>query len=142
VATRVALVSCVKKKQSSAAPARDLYLSHLFRGLRRYAESHADVWYILSAEHGLLKPDQVIEPYERTLNTMPKRDRTAWAERVRQQLLEILPANAEVTLLAGLRYREGIETFLREQGFTVSVPLEGLKIGEQLQRLKQEAVFD
>jgi hypothetical protein len=132
----------VKKKQGSAAPARDLYLSQLFRGLRRYAECHADVWYILSAEHGLLRPDQVVEPYERTLNTMPKRDRTAWAERVRQQLLEVLPTNAEVTLLAGLRYREGIETFLRERGFNVSVPLQGLKIGEQLKRLKLEVQLD
>jgi hypothetical protein len=43
MATRVALVSCVKRKRDAAAPACDLYLSPLFRGLRRYAESHADV---------------------------------------------------------------------------------------------------
>lgn len=135
--TRVALVSCVKRKRDSAAPARDLYLSQLFRGLRHYAEKHADTWYILSAEHGVLRPDQVIEPYERTLNTMPKRERLAWAARVKQQLLEVLPIGAEVILLAGLRYREEIEPFLRKQGFPVSVPLEGLTIGKQLQRLKQ-----
>ena len=103
VATRVALVSCVKQKRDSAAPACDLYLSQLFRSLRHYAETHADAWYILSAEHGVLRPDQVVEPYERTLNTMPKRERVAWAERVQQQLLELLPAGAEVILLAGLR---------------------------------------
>ncbi len=139
MATRVALVSCVKKKRDSAAPACDLYLSQLFRGLRRYAETHADAWYILSAEHGVLPPDQVVEPYERTLNTMPKCERLAWAERVGQQLLELLPSDAEVILLAGLRYREEIEPFLRERGFSVSVPLEGLKIGQQLQRLKEAA---
>jgi hypothetical protein len=139
VATRVALVSCVKQKCGSAAAARDLYLSQLFRGLRRYAESHADAWYILSAEHGVLHPEQVVEPYERTLNAMPKPERVAWAERVQKQLLDILPADAEVILLAGLRYREEIEPFLRNRGFSVSVPLEGLKIGEQLQRLKQVA---
>jgi len=139
VAIRIALVSCVKKKRSSAAPARDLYLSQLFRGLRHYAETRADAWYILSAEHGLLGPDQVIEPYERSLNTMLKRDRSAWAARVQKQLLESLPADAEIILLAGLRYREEIESFLWQQGFSVSVPLEGLKIGEQLQQLKQEA---
>ena len=135
----VALVSCVKQKRNSAAPARDLYLSQLFRGLRRYAETHADAWYILSAEHGVLHPEQVVEPYERTLNTMPKRERITWAERVQQQLIELLPADAEVILLAGLRYREEIEPFLRQRGFPVSVPLAGLKIGKQLQRLKQVA---
>jgi cytoplasmic iron level regulating protein YaaA (DUF328/UPF0246 family) len=139
LATCVALVSCVKRKRESAAPARDLYLSQLFRGLRHYAEKHADTWYILSAEHGVLHPMQVVQPYERTLNTMPKRERLAWAERVKKQLLEILPVGAEVILLAGLRYREEIEPFLRRRGFPVSVPFEGLTIGKQLQRLKQAA---
>lgn len=70
--TRVALVSCAKQKRDRAAPARDLYLSQFFHGLRMYAEKHADAWYILSAEHGVLRPEQAVEPYERTLNTMPK----------------------------------------------------------------------
>lgn len=139
MATRIALVSCVKKKRDSAAPAADLYLSQLFRGLRHYAETHADAWYILSAEHGVLRPEKIIEPYERTLNKMPKPERLAWAARVKQQLLEVLPIGAEVILLAGLRYREEIEPFLRKQGFFVSVPFEGLTIGKQLQRLKQDA---
>jgi hypothetical protein len=52
--TRVALVSCVKAKRTSAAPASDLYTSQLFRALRGYAIGHADAWYVLSAEHGLL----------------------------------------------------------------------------------------
>ncbi len=137
--TRVALVSCVKKKQDRAAPAKDLYMSQLFRGLRQYAERHADVWYILSAEHGLLRPEQVVEPYDRTLNTMPKVERVEWAERVQQQLIDFLPAGAEIILLAGLRYREEIEPYLCKHGFSVSVPLKGLKVGEQLQRLKQDS---
>ena len=41
---RVALVSCVKSKQDSPAPAGDLYTSPLFRSFRRYAEANADVW--------------------------------------------------------------------------------------------------
>jgi uncharacterized protein DUF6884 len=85
-----------------------------------------------------LRPEQVTEPYERTLNMMPKRERLEWAKRVQQQLMEILPAGAEIILLAGMRYREEIEGSLRDRGFYVSVPLEGLKIGEQLQRLKQD----
>jgi cytoplasmic iron level regulating protein YaaA (DUF328/UPF0246 family) len=132
---RIALVSCVKKKRSSAAPARDLYLSQLFLGLRDYAESHADTWYILSAEHGMLGPDDVIAPYERTLNTMSKQERVVWAGCVQKQLAEVLPTDAQIIILAGLRYRENLEPFLRKQGFRVSVPLEGLKIGEQLQWL-------
>ena len=136
---RIALVSCVKQKRSSAAPARDLYISELFRGLRRYAEARAGAWYILSAEHGLLHPDQVVAPYERTLNTMRKPERLVWASRVQRQLLEVLPASAEVILLAGARYRENLEPFLRSMGYEVSVPLAGLALGKQLQYLKEIA---
>jgi hypothetical protein len=139
VGTRIALVSCVKSKRAAASPARELYTSHLFRGLRTYAEAHADAWYILSAEHGVLRPADVIAPYEKTLTKMPKRDRVAWAARVQTQLLEILPAGAEVILLAGSRYREGIEFFLRQRGFSVWTPMEGLAFGKQLQWLNRAA---
>lgn len=38
---RVGLVGCVKTKSRRAAPARDLYLSPLFRGWRSYVEAYA-----------------------------------------------------------------------------------------------------
>jgi hypothetical protein len=135
--TRVALVSCVKTKRKSAVAAKDLYISQLFMGMRRYAEQNADAWYILSAEHGVLQPDQVIAPYERTLNTMPKRNRVAWAEQIQRQLLGLLPAGTVVVVLAGKRYREGIVSFLESYGFTVEVPMAGLKFGLQLRWLKE-----
>jgi hypothetical protein len=136
---RIALVSCVKSKQPSPAPAKDLYTSPLFRGTRAFAEANADAWYILSAEHGLLHPDQVIAPYERTLNKMGKAARQEWAERVQGQLAAVLPPRAEVIVLAGERYREGLVPFLENRGYQVSIPLEGLPFGRQLQRLKELA---
>ena len=134
--TRVALVSCVKSKQMTFAPACELYTSDLFRKMRDYARANADDWFILSAEHGLLHPDHVIAPYEKTLNRMPVRERLAWAERVKQQLLEVLPEGAEIIILAGERYREHLIPFLKQNGFLVSVPMDGLSFGRQLQFLK------
>jgi hypothetical protein len=130
-ARRVALVSCVRANRRSSAPAGDLDTSHLFRALRAYAIKHADAWYVVSAEHGLLPPDQVVAPYERSLSTMRKRQLVAWAKRVQRQLLEVLPPGAEVTLLAGVRYREALVPFLREFGFAVVVPPDGLGIGKR-----------
>jgi hypothetical protein len=137
MATRVTLVSCVKTKRELAAAAKDLYISALFKGMRRYAEQNADAWFILSAEHGVLRPDQVIAPYQRTLQTMPKPDRVAWAERVQRQLLELLPAGAVVVVLAGDRYR-GVVPFLESHGFPVEVPVVGLQFGLQLRWLKEQ----
>jgi hypothetical protein len=132
----VALVSCVKAKRSVSSPARDLYTSALFRAMRRYAEAQADAWFILSAEHGLVHPEQVLDPYERTLNKMTTAERRVWAQRVQQSLLTELPAPSNVVILAGLRYREFVVPFLREHGFLVTIPLAGLRLGHQLQRLK------
>lgn len=135
--SKVALVSCVKRKLSVPAPAHELYTSQLFHSLKAYAQTHADTWYILSAKHHLLRPDRVIEPYDQTLLTMSKAERSTWARHVEQQLLSALPAGASVIILAGTRYREDIVPFLREHGFSVSIPLEGLRFGEQLAYLKR-----
>ena len=140
MANRVALVSCVKTKGKSAAAAKDLYISQLFMGMRRYAEQNADAWFILSAKHGVLRPDEVIAPYERTLKTMRKRDRVAWAERVQRQLLELLPAGAVIVVLAGVPYREKVVPFLESHGFTVEVPMIGLTFGQQLRWLEEANV--
>ena len=126
---RIALVSCVKSKRTVASPAGDLYTSRLFRGFRAYAEAHADRWYILSAKHGVLDPQQAIAPYEQKLSTQAQPE---WAEGVNAQLIHLLPPSAEVILFANELYRKGIEPFLREHSFTVTVPLEGLGFGRQL----------
>ncbi|WP_238541429.1 DUF6884 domain-containing protein [Burkholderia gladioli] len=71
------LVSCVGEKQDRAMPAKVLYRSNWFTKAREYVERRAGVWYILSAKHGLISPDQVIAPYEQTLNRMPIAERRA-----------------------------------------------------------------
>jgi hypothetical protein len=134
---RIALVSCVKSKRDRPAPARDLYTSALFRAFRAYAETKADAWYILSAEHGLVHPDAVLAPYERTLTKMGRAQREAWTTRVIAQLAERVPLGADITILAGELYREGLVPFLRARGHEVAIPLDGLALGRQLQRLKE-----
>ena len=127
--TRVALVSCVKSKRAAASPARELYTSQLFRGLRAYAEAHADAWYILSAEHGVLRQDDVTAPYEKSLTTMPKRERVAWASRVQPQLLEILPSGAEVIVLADHDIERGSSSSCASMASRSRLPWRGLGSG-------------
>jgi hypothetical protein len=134
---RVALVSCVKSKRDHVSPAGDLYTSPLFRGLRAYAKAHADRWYILSAKHGLLHPEDRIGPYEKTLNNAGVHERREWAERVEDRLEQVLPAGCEVLILAGQRYREYLVPYLESRGHRVLIPLEGLQMGQQLKWLKE-----
>jgi hypothetical protein len=126
------LVSCVSRKREQACEARELYISDLFCKARRHAEASGYPWFILSAEHGLVAPGQVIAPYKRTLNKMGVADRRAWAERVAAQLAEAAPELTQVVFLAGKRYREFVARHLTGRGVAVSVPMDGLRIGEQL----------
>ena len=81
---RIALLSCVSKKLDHPAPAAELYTSPLFRLSLAYARQlHPDAIHILSARYGLVDLDEVIVPYDVTLNTMPAAERRAWAQRVR-----------------------------------------------------------
>lgn len=131
----VYLVSCVSKKQAIPSPAQDLYVSAWFKKARRYAEASSDQWLILSAEYGLVKPDRVIAPYERTLNKMPINERRAWAEQVAQQLADIAPELKQVVFLAGSKYREFLEKHLTDHDIEIFIPMENLPIGKQLQWL-------
>lgn len=96
-----------------------------------------DKWFILSAKHGLIEPQKILEPYDLTLNSMKAQDRRAWAQSVLSDLLAILPQNASVTFLAGSKYRQYLIQPLIQRGYEVNVPLKGLPIGNQLQWLDQ-----
>ena len=131
------LISCVASKQSVPAPAQELYISALFTKARSYVKATGCAWFILSAEHGLLAPDQVIAPYEKTLNTMPIAARRIWSQRILQQLEAFIKPGDRVIFLAGTRYREFLAKGLAQRGVQVKTPLEGKRIGEQLQWLKE-----
>ena len=132
VQTGISLVSCVGQKLTAPAPARDLYTSPWFIKARTYADRIGQPWFVLSAKYGLVHPDDVIAPYDLTLNNMPAGDRRRWAVRVFGQLEPHLDAVENVTFLAGRRYREFLEPRLGSSGLVVNVPMEGLRIGEQL----------
>lgn len=135
---KIVLISCVSRKQSHKAKAGELYASTLFRLSFKYAVSlsPADI-YILSAKHGLLEPEREIEPYEQTLNNMRATELREWGNNILQQLRQVTSLEeAEFIILAGDKYRK----FLLPHIKNVSVPLKGLRIGEQLRHLKELAI--
>ena len=138
MSTTIYLVSCVGQKRLVPAPARDLYTSPLFCKASAYVDRTGRPWFVLSAKYGLVHPDETIAPYDLTLNTMPVADRRRWAGSVLTQLAPHLTNVGTVTFLAGQRYREFLEAPLRSRGLEVSVPMEGLRIGEQLGWLSRE----
>lgn len=133
----VYLVSCVGKKQRHACKASELYTSQWFLKARAYVQATHCLWFILSAEYGLLTPDRVVEPYDKTLNHMKRSERQEWARRVIAQMDGELPPADQIVILAGKRYRELLIAYLRRRADRVDVPMEGLAIGKQLQFLQR-----
>ena len=128
------LVSCVKTKSPHPAPAKELYTSDWFCKARAYVEASGQPWYILSAKYGMLAPETVVEPYERTLKRMKAAERRDWAERVEAQI-RALPATKRFVILAGDAYRSLLMPALARLA-PVEIPMEGLSFGRQLQWLE------
>lgn len=131
----VGLISCASRKRPDAAEARNLYISPLFTKSREYVVKNCEKWYILSAKYGLLEPDQVVDPYEETLNTKSRAEQKGWAEKVWIELEQRLFPNDEIIILAGKKYREFLTPRISNHGCQIQVPMEGLGIGRQLQWL-------
>ena len=128
----VYLVSCVKEKRATRGPAKELYTSPWFRKAREHVEGTGQPWFLLSARHGLLKPDSRIRPYDQSLDAMPRAERRRWADKVLRQLRAHIGEDDTLVILAGQRYREFIEQDLRDRRVSVEVPLAGMRIGEQM----------
>lgn len=131
---RIILISCVSQKLPHRAKAKDLYISTLFKLNLKYAELLApDEIFILSAKHGLVGLDQEIEPYEQTLNNMRSSEIKVWANHVIEKIKKVCKIEeSEFTFLAGDKYRKHLLPHIKNY----KIPLKGLRIGEQLQKLK------
>jgi hypothetical protein len=136
--TRVGLVGCAAQKLQRPAPAREIYVSQLFKKASAYAEATCDRWYILSAKHGLISPDEIIEPYDMRLGTRDPNSPPIhqWADWVRKQLAAELAdvPGATLVALAGVQY----QTVLRPCQWPFEIPMQGLGIGQQLGFLTTE----
>lgn len=98
-------ISCVKTKRKMICKAKDLYISPLFKKAYEYALKNTiseDNIYIISAKHGLIHNQQIIAPYEQTLNNASIKERKIWAYRVLQQMARYgIPQDAKIMILGG-----------------------------------------
>lgn len=129
------LVGCVKSKEGVPMPAKDIYISALFRRRRTYAESSGRPWFILSSLYGLVEPDDVIEPYEFVITSMTAAERIVWGGQVVNDLkVRFGPLEGKVfEVHAGANYIKAFRRQLESEGASIAAPLRHLRQGEQLQ---------
>ncbi|WP_220388116.1 DUF6884 domain-containing protein [Ornithinimicrobium cerasi] len=130
----VVLVGCVKSKRASGAPAKDLYTSNYFAKMRAYAESTGKPWYILSAEHGLVAPDEWLEPYDCYLAKTGPAYQQEWGLKVARQLEQALgPLQGRIfDIHAGSTYVKAVDAAVSSKGAVIIDQLKALSIGQRL----------
>jgi hypothetical protein len=133
------LVACGDAKAPDLSRAKDLYTSNYFDLKRRYAETHADLWRIVSAEHGILEPDEVVAPYDTTLDDLGDEEERAWLADVAEDLHE-LHVEEDVdcwTVLAGGDYLGAVDLIMTKlRVIDVETPTAGRPIGKRMEWLK------
>lgn len=132
----IIFIACTKKKQGYPCKAKEMYRpSQLFRGGWKYAESlKPDAIYILSAKYGLLNPETIIEPYEKTLITEKDAQIRQWSIMVADQIKkEGINRMDHAVFLCGKPYRKYIQNLFPNH----SAPVSHLGIGKQMQFYKE-----
>jgi hypothetical protein len=112
----VFIVPCGDKKLPHAAPARDLYTGSQFRYVFPLADAAArrtgGEVFILSALHGLVEPDRVLEPYNKKMGDSS----SITARQLAEQVRELGLARRDVYAFLARPYYERLEEALAAEG--------------------------
>jgi len=90
-----------------------------------YATLKGDRVYILSAKHGLVYPEQVLESY----------NEFGLSEQQAERIATRLPKTDVVELVAGKQYTDPLTPELEARGYDVIEPFRGMKIGDRMSEL-------
>jgi len=136
---QIVILSCTAKKKSYPCSAAEMYsASQYFVKAYQYAKLIGDEIFILSTKYGLLYQDEVIDPYDETLNNKTENEKSEWAKSVIEKLRSLTDIqNDNFTLIMGRTYYEQIIPQLAHY----AIPLKGKNLNlwiPSLNKLIQE----
>lgn len=132
------LINCSSRKRDERCEARLLYdKSTLFRYSRDFLEKYNYTPYcILSAKYGLVKPTDVIDPYNVTLKGQSKDALKMWTDTVMHSIRTQYPDLEYVHMWTSNDYDNCLIPELRKAGIIVHTHLKGMGIGRKVKWLK------
>ena len=124
---RVVLLGSSGATADQPSPAGGMFRSDGFARARAAAVSSGAPWFVLSAKHGLLDPDDVISPFEVQIDDQPAAYRTAWGEWVVAQLADRLQLDGvTVEVHGGVDFAQPLRQPLTRRGAVLDIPLPGM----------------
>jgi hypothetical protein len=134
--SRIGLISCSKGKGYKVTKAQNLYKSARFQLAVRWAGKWCDAWFIISAKHGLVPPNQVLAPYDVSLAKLSHRARVNWGEKVVGRLKTVASLGCVFVFIGDDLYFKYIKEALKGTKIEIRVPLKGLSRGARVVRLR------
>jgi hypothetical protein len=105
------ITECSKQKlgynSSVKKMAKDMYRGRLFKAVRKFCERMEFDYVIISAKHGLIFPEQIIEGYEKEIQT--NKDVENIRSVVEDKLKLILEKYDKIIVVAGEKYRRVLQ---------------------------------
>lgn len=139
-----AILACSASKLDRRAPAHELYTGQLFRLSLQVANLTADRILILSAKHGVVGIDDVLDPYDESL-PKEKHRRAHWGELVSRSLLREFGTKDRTDVNACREHGKSVlclapQSYVDAIGFMYGIdcwnrPLRHLGIGHQKAKL-------
>lgn len=114
----IVVIQCSERKRPTAQVAETLYDSQLFRCQVKWAKSTGLQWVIFSAFYGIVRPDQIVEPYDVTLGS----PLCVCSNTLRSQITDKI-----IITTVGERYAK----LLEKAGAELTQPLKGLGVGQR-----------
>lgn len=138
--SRLLVMSCSARKRASPAPAIELYDGSAYRVLHKNKSLSLAIL-ILSAEHGLIRARDRLEPYDRKMDEARAQEFTT-DERIERARRLIRKVDGhpftDVFCHGGSYYRDVINIYANEGVFgSAKVQFSRGRIGEQLSQLKK-----
>lgn len=128
----ICFISCGRAKRHFSCRARNMYIGSIFLKSQLYAEERFDEWYILSAKHGLLNPNDKIDPYDEKLTTKNNKE---WSEMVVRQIDERFK-NDNLNFLCGELYIKKLFPLINNPN--KKLLFDDLKMGETMEAINKD----
>jgi hypothetical protein len=123
---RVVLIGSSGATADDSDAAGRLFRSDGFARAREHAVHSQLPWFVLSAKHGLLDPDDVISPFDVQIDDQSAAYRTAWGEWVVAQLADRLQLDGvTVEVHGGVDFAQPLRQPLVRRGAVLDIPLPG-----------------
>lgn len=115
------ITECTKEKlgynSSIKAPAQKMYQGRLFKTTKEYAKTMGFDYVIISAKYGLLFPEDVIEGYDKVLQT--REDIEEIRPIVEDRLKRVIKKYEKIIVIAGEKYRDVLRNLWDDRFITI-----------------------